>query len=82
MFVRSRSALLWLRDRMETLRIHSWRTQRMTCVISRNYAQPIPHHASPNSIVVWEIRFHGDKDRGQYHSLCLFGWASNDQLLQ
>jgi len=50
------------RDHLETLRIHSWFAQRMTCVIARNYAQPIPHHASPNSIVVWEIRFHEKKD--------------------
>jgi len=52
------------RDQVETLRIHSWFAQSMTCVIARNYAQPIPHHASPNSIVVWEIRFHGEKDPG------------------
>lgn len=50
------------RDHVDTLRIHSWSTQPMTCVISRNYSQPIPHHASSNSIVVWEIRFHGEKD--------------------
>ncbi|CAL1147463.1 unnamed protein product [Cladocopium goreaui] len=50
------------RDHLETLRIRSWFAQRMTCVIARNYAQPIPHHASPNSIVLWEIKFHGEKD--------------------
>ena len=53
-----------IRDHLETLRIHSWFAQRMTCVMARNYSQPIPHHASPNSIVVWEIRFHGEKDHG------------------
>lgn len=52
------------RDHLETLRIRSWFAQRMTCVIARNYAQPIPHHASPNSIVLWEIKFHGEKDTG------------------
>jgi hypothetical protein len=50
------------RDPVQTVRVLSWFPQRMTCVVARNYAQPIPHHASPNSIVVWEIRFHGEKD--------------------
>ena len=57
------------RDHLETLRIHSWFAQRMTCVIARNYAQPIPHHASPNSIVVWEIRFHEKKDWDHWQSI-------------
>ena len=50
------------RDPVQTVRVLSWFHQRMTCVVARNYAQPIPHHASPGSIVVWEIRFHGEKD--------------------
>ena len=58
------------RDQVETLRIHSWSAPQMTCVIARNYAQPIVHHASPNSIVVWEVRFHREKDHKQEH-LCL-----------
>ena len=33
----------------------------MTCVISRNFAQPIPHHANPNSIVVAELQLNGLK---------------------
>ena len=53
-----------IRDDLETLRIHSWSSQHVTCVMTRNYSQPIPHHASPNSIVVWEIKFHGEKDHG------------------
>ena len=65
------------RDHLETLRIHSWFAQRMSCVIARNYAQPIPHHASPNSIVVWEIRFHEKKDWNHllsiYYLWCLAG---------
>ena len=34
----------------------------MSCVIARNFAQPIPHHASPNSIVVSEMKFHAQKE--------------------
>ena len=67
------------RDHLETLRIHSWFAQRMTCVIARNYAQPILHHASPNSIVVWEIRFHEKKDWD--HSQSISGaWLEDVRL--
>ncbi|CAK8997554.1 unnamed protein product [Durusdinium trenchii] len=47
---------------VDTLRISSWHAPRMSCVIARNFAQPIPHHASPNSIVVSEMKFHAQKD--------------------
>lgn len=42
------------------LHIRSWHAHVVTCTISRNFAQPIPHHASPNSVVISEMTFHED----------------------
>eukprot|EP00434_Breviolum_minutum_P034003 symbB.v1.2.030092.t2/scaffold3348.1/size58710/2 len=48
-------------DDVDSINIASWSACRMTCVISRNFAQPIPHHANPNSIVVAELQLNGRK---------------------
>lgn len=42
-----------------TWELASWSNVQMSCVVSRNYAQPIPHHAAPSSIVVSDLVFCG-----------------------
>ena len=35
--------------------LETWSSPKMSCVISRNCAQPIPHHASANAVIVTEL---------------------------
>ncbi|OLQ06046.1 Regulator of nonsense transcripts 1-like [Symbiodinium microadriaticum] len=41
------------------LAIRTWHFPSMVCTIARNCAQPIPHHAAANSVLVSEMIFEG-----------------------
>ncbi|CAE8641354.1 unnamed protein product [Polarella glacialis] len=38
-------------------RISPWGGTRLSCVVSRNFAQPVPHHASANAVIPSEVTF-------------------------
>eukprot|EP00931_Biecheleriopsis_adriatica_P056233 TRINITY_DN33314_c0_g1_i1.p1 TRINITY_DN33314_c0_g1~~TRINITY_DN33314_c0_g1_i1.p1 ORF type:complete len:2803 (+),score=449.95 TRINITY_DN33314_c0_g1_i1:36-8444(+) len=52
------------RDRC-TWPINSWCDNKVGCIVSRNFAQPIPHHASPSSIIVSDLMFRGSNAQQQ-----------------
>ncbi|OLQ15466.1 Regulator of nonsense transcripts 1-like [Symbiodinium microadriaticum] len=79
----------------DQLMIKTWHSPAMVCTIARNCAQPIPHHASANAVIVTELQLQqlsgtnvtfavGDSMFPQMFSSCtdLKEWAVMDRRLE
>ena len=79
----------------DQLMIKTWHPPAMVCTIARNCAQPIPHHASANAVIVTELQLQqlsgtnvtfavGDSMFPQMFSSCtdLKEWAVMDRRLE
>ncbi|CAE7236167.1 unnamed protein product [Symbiodinium sp. CCMP2592] len=79
----------------DQLMIKTWHPPAMVCTIARNCAQPIPHHASANAVIVTELQLQqlsgtnvtfavGDRMFPQMFSSCtdLKEWAVMDRRLE